>query len=604
MEFFGRFFRDRRTSRYFLASLLVLVLAIGGIGFLAAMKQRANLTRALLEEGSSLATLLQVSGENAVAANRALENLIAQRLLDNARFIDELAGSGRLSQGDLARIARENRLQKIEILDEKGEPVELQPGRGALARGPENGGRGYGPMGPGGGMGMGSMGAMMQQMSPEMREQMRHYMGPHFYSPLLQGKAKEALEGFGERKFWQGREFGVALRRQDAPGVIVITANADYILGLREQVGLQKLMDDLRSSPRIRYLSLVDTSFKVVASTDRSRLNREEKNPFLQGVLESGRQSSRVLDFPPGKRTLEVAAPFLVDATPLGLFRIGLNMDQIEAAWRNALRSLSLYGASVLLIAALAVGIIFVEQQAHLRRTRALEREAEERRRLASLGNLAAGVAHEVRNPLNAVGMGLQRLQREFRPASSPDSAEYQDILQVLREEVKRLDGIVENFLTLARPMNLRKEPVDLEKIFAELETLLQEEVRAKGLTWKIRLESGLPPIEADPRQLKQALMNLILNGIQATPPGGTVEVRATPNGEGVFLAVQDTGAGIAAEDRERIFDPYFTTKQGGTGLGLTLARQIVEGHAGRISVESSRGHGSTFTLWLPGREG
>ncbi|MBI3016049.1 MAG: hypothetical protein HYY65_13545 [Candidatus Tectomicrobia bacterium] len=592
------FFKDRRTSRYFLASLAVLLLAIAGIGLLAAVKQRDNLTRVLMEEGSSLAAVLQVGGRNAVAANRALENLIAQRLLDNARLIDELAGNGRISEGDLLEIARENRLQKIEILNERGEPEELRPGRGPFAWGEMM--RRLGPGSPDPERRRGPFGRMMEQIPREMREEMRQHMRQHFYSPLLEGKAKEALQGFGERQFWQGRQFGVAVRRKSAPGAIVITANADYILSFREEVGLQKLMDDLRSDPRLRYVSLQDANFKVVTSSDRSRLGQEEKNPFLEGILKSGREASRVLDSPEGRKTLEVAAPFLVEGAPLGLFRIGLSMDHVEAAWQNALRSLFLYGAAVLLVAAFAVGTIFSEQQAQMRRARVLEKEAEERHRLASLGNLAAGVAHEVRNPLNAIGMGLQRLQREFRPGSAQDGAEYQEILRVIRDEVNRLNGIIENFLTLARPMNLQKEPVSLSTVVSELETLLREEIRAKGLHWETRLEPNLPAVAADPRQLKQALMNLILNGIQATPPEGSLELLATPNDRGILLSVRDSGAGISPEDRERIFDPYFTTKQGGTGLGLTLARQIIEAHAGRISVESSPGQGSTFTLWLP----
>jgi len=582
------FFKDRRTSRYFLASFVVLLLAIGGIGFLAAMKQRDNLTRVLQEQGASLAAVLQVGGRNAVAANRALENLVAQRLLDNARLIDELASNGRFSQRDVLRIAQENRLEKIEILNEKGEPVELQPGRGPFTRG--------GMM-----SGMGPFGGMMQQMPPEMRAQMREHLRRHFYSPLLEGKAKEVLEGFGEKKFWQGRQFGVAVRRKNAPGAIVIMANADYILGFREEVGLQKLMDDLHSDPRLRYVSLQDTNFKVVASSDRRRLGAEEKNPFLEGILKSGSEASRILDSPARKKTLELAAPFIVERTPLGIFRIGLSMDHVEAAWRNALRSLFLYGAAVLLVAAFAVGMIFAEQQTQLHRTRVLEKEAEERHRLASLGNLAAGVAHEVRNPLNAIGMGLQRLQREFTPGSPEDGEQYQEILRVIRDEVSRMNGIIENFLTLARPMNLQKETVSLVTLVSELETLLKEEIRSRDLHWKADLEPNLPVVSADPRQLKQALMNLILNGIQATPSEGSVELSAMRNENGVTLSVKDSGSGISPEDRERIFDPYFTTKQSGTGLGLTLARQIIEAHGGKISVESAKDRGSTFTLWLPG---
>jgi signal transduction histidine kinase len=241
---------------------------------------------------------------------------------------------------------------------------------------------------------------------------------------------------------------------------------------------------------------------------------------------------------------------------------------------------------------------VFVGQSRHHERVRALERALTRQERLAALGHLAAGVAHEVRNPLNAVGMGIQRLQAEFSPVEGEE--EFRHLCTVMRGEVARLNGIVQDFLQLARAPVLQPEPVLAATLLNEVAALMETEATAQEIRLTLQVPEGLPPLVVDRQQLKQALINLLLNAIQATPPGGSVQMAATAETEALCLIVSDSGSGIAPEIKDRIFDPYFTTKLQGTGLGLPIALRIIQAHGGTLDVSHAPGGGTLVEVHLP----
>jgi signal transduction histidine kinase len=254
-------------------------------------------------------------------------------------------------------------------------------------------------------------------------------------------------------------------------------------------------------------------------------------------------------------------------------------------------------------MAILAVGIfgmaaIFYNQNSHLREVKALEGEVARREHLSALGNLAASVAHEVRNPLNAISMGLQRLDSEFHPTQ--DEEDYSRFIGLMRGEVRRLNSIVEEFLSLARPLDLKPEPVRIDGLLGELALLAKAEAESSKVEIHVATSPGLPKVKADLNYLKQLLLNLILNGIQAMPDGGSLTLEAKAARGKLLLTVTDAGVGIPPEILPRIFEPYFTTKANGSGLGLAIARRIVEAHGGTIEVKSEVGRGSIFHISLP----
>lgn len=239
-------------------------------------------------------------------------------------------------------------------------------------------------------------------------------------------------------------------------------------------------------------------------------------------------------------------------------------------------------------------------------------REAVEAERVHALTLLAASVAHEIGNPLNALHIHLQLMEREVRKLSARSrrgSAETEtaavaerltQFLEVAKGEVGRLDYIITDFLQAMRPSPPKFRDGSVNDVVQETARLLEPELENRGIRVVTRLGRGLPDVRFDPAQIKQALLNLMKNAMQAMTKGGTLTLSTGSVPEDVWLAVNDTGAGIAADQLSRLFQPFHTTKEKGTGLGLMIVQRIVRDHGGRIDVESEVGRGTTFKIRLP----
>jgi PAS domain S-box-containing protein len=236
--------------------------------------------------------------------------------------------------------------------------------------------------------------------------------------------------------------------------------------------------------------------------------------------------------------------------------------------------------------------------------------EAVEAERVHALTLLAGSLAHEIGNPLNALDIHLQLMEREVRrlrrlagegDTEMASSAErLTGYLEVAKGEVHRLDYIITEFLQALRPSPPKFQGASLNETADETLALLKPELEARGLSVVTELSAGLPAAQFDPAQIKQVLVNLVKNAMQATPRGGVITLSSGANGEAVWLCVRDTGAGIPPDRLNRIFEPFFTTKEKGTGLGLLIVQRIIRDHRGRIEVESGVGKGTAFKLWIP----
>ena len=220
--------------------------------------------------------------------------------------------------------------------------------------------------------------------------------------------------------------------------------------------------------------------------------------------------------------------------------------------------------------------------------------------RLAAVGSLSAQVAHEVRNPLSAIGLNAELLEDEFVSSlKEPKRGEAAALLRAIANEIERLTQITEGYLKLARLPRPELRVVDLNALVADLTAMLGEELKAHQIGVVVELVTPAPRAWGDPGQLRQALLNVVRNSREAMTAGGTLRIRTRHNTEHVSLEVSDTGPGIPAEVLPRVFEPFFTTKPEGTGLGLSLANQIVTEHGGAINVTSTPGN-TTVTLSLP----
>lgn len=215
--------------------------------------------------------------------------------------------------------------------------------------------------------------------------------------------------------------------------------------------------------------------------------------------------------------------------------------------------------------------------------------------RLSALGELSAGLAHELRNPLGSIEGAVQILRRPELP-----NATRQEFGELAQKEVNRLKELVSNFLDFARPQTPRRKPTNVSELLESVKLLAADTANMSQVQICVDSSRKLPAVAIDPEQMKQVLLNLVLNAIQATPSGGRVLLGANQRGEFLDIFVRDEGIGIEPENLERIFDPFFTTRADGTGLGLSIAYQIVNAHGGHIAATRNAERGMTFAVSLP----
>lgn len=216
------------------------------------------------------------------------------------------------------------------------------------------------------------------------------------------------------------------------------------------------------------------------------------------------------------------------------------------------------------------------------------------------LARLLKRLAHEIRNPLSSLDVQFQLLEEDLAALAPEVRPPLGPRLGIIRGELQRLDSIVERFLKLAGPSALELAPVQIHEIVTHVCELLRPEASRRKVEILTTVELDLPPVTADSVRLTQTLMNLIINGIQAINGGGQVQVNAGKAGDSLWLRVQDTGPGIPPNELGEIFDPYFTTKPEGNGLGLWIAQQIAVAHGGDLHAENAPGGGAVFVLTLP----
>jgi two-component system sensor histidine kinase HydH len=328
-----------------------------------------------------------------------------------------------------------------------------------------------------------------------------------------------------------------------------------------------------------------------------------ERKPF---VIPDAGKDPRVNPVLQGKLNLQslVVIPLLAKEKPLGAIAAD-HTEPGKIITRKTLESVMTFAQQ----AGLAIhnALMYQELKAFsqqmeekIQKTTADLRETEAQlirsEKLAALGQLAAGIAHEIRNPLTSINILIHSLTENF-----PSENAHREDLQVIEEEIRRINEIVDQFLRFAKPASPHFEKTNLTPVFEEILQLLRPQIERGKIKVKKEFEP-LPFITVDREQIKQGILNLLLNAVQAMPKGGHLTLRGqvSESDRWIRLSIQDSGIGIPGEDLNKLFDPFFSTKEGGVGLGLSIAHRIIDQHQGKIEVESAPGKGTRLTVWLP----
>lgn len=411
-----------------------------------------------------------------------------------------------------------------------------------------------------------------------------------------------------------------------------------------QQKVLKAFMDKL-GQLGVRDVSITDTS-EVQASTDPQKVGKGlvrrpkssgPKQYVIRGVL--GEESAHA------HSTSTLTLPIVLGDRRVGYLLITRHLDDFSALAREAFVSrvaatLAVFGVGILVSLYLswsvsrplhrlteAVGRVakgdlavhvplegggeigdlartFNEMVARLRENRLLEERLHFAERSTALGRLASAVAHEIRNPLNFVSLSIDHVRGRLAPAEPARAQEFDGILGNVKGEINRLNRLVGEFLSFGKPMRLHPQECAVEVLLKEVGALVDHKARDQGIALSVQVDGPLPRIVADPELLKTCFLNLMINGVDAMPAGGvlTARVRVEPGAEGGHLLVEvtDTGRGMADDEIRDAFEPYFSTKETGLGIGLALTRKIVDDHRGTIELSSAPGKGTCARLRFP----
>lgn len=389
----------------------------------------------------------------------------------------------------------------------------------------------------------------------------------------------------------------------------------------------------------INEINIINTEGEIIDSSDPEKIGKKRELKKLEKGIHAVRRpvGGAVLS----QKPYEVVVPVIVGDEQLGYVQINMLLDNIRDIQRaNFIRRLFATGmvftVGIALIIFLArryttpiqnlvedfkrisagdlsvtipvesndeIGEMakgFNNMVEKLREREALEKRLYEAEHLSRVGQLASGIAHEIRNPLNYISLAIDHLKTEMLPCCADKCSELEDLADKIKEEVRRANYMVVNFMNYGRPLKLRRTEVDYPELLDKVLPVLEGRLAERRIVVEKQIPVDMPPLWIDGELFRNCILNFVLNASQAMPEGGTITLGAEFGEASVRLTFRDVGNGIAPEDLDKIFQPYFTTKDVGIGLGLAITERIVREHGGSIKVESVVGRGTTITVTLP----
>ncbi|MFA4921471.1 MAG: ATP-binding protein [Candidatus Neomarinimicrobiota bacterium] len=560
MSFSGKEFKlHPRTAVSVFIILLFLLLSSAYLEF----RNRKNTTLELMALMSeNLSQTIRQAAVNSILSNDVIEDELAARTQNALQIITSGTDLLTTSQAVLERIIAEHQLIGMQIINREGQILR-------------------------------TIGRITDD-----------HIDPVYLQDWL--RSDESAINFGMSTTSAENKFVIGIGLKIAAGAVIGFSDADELIALRRKIGIGNLMNSISQNSAVAYIAIQDSLGILAATANIETLSAIASDSFLRTGMDSTNFKWRISRFKE-RRIFEGVLPFYVLDVSYGLIRIGLDYKPIQEIQASAIRQGAMRLGILLVIGFLLAAFSITNQNVRLLRREKenitkevyrLQDDLRRRERFSAMGELAAGVAHEIRNPLNAISMTVQRLAREFPPAEG--AGEQAQLIKTIRQEIERIGAIIRQFLDFARPAPLAKKSVEIDELITNVIALYQ--ARAASQQIKIESENHLhSKVFIDPDKITQGLINLLENALDAVASGGTVKLRVASSGRKKFsITVEDDGMGIPTENLNRIFNLYFTTKPNGTGLGLAQVYQIVSEHSGEIEVISRPGQGTRFVLTIP----
>jgi signal transduction histidine kinase len=414
------------------------------------------------------------------------------------------------------------------------------------------------------------------------------------------GRKLTTLELMEKIRIKRGIGF-IALRRKDNSGTVVINVDKPGLIYWSMKVAGEKGINKIGEGHGIIYMQIINDQKKLLTSVGQAppNLNNGDFN-FKEILAGNVKIASRKINSAQNK-ILDLAAPLFLDKKIAGIVRLGLDRSSMDKSIAENRQNIFIFMFFIVIIALLSMWLLYHDQNRHLAGIVEMERQLEKAERLSSLGQLAAGVAHEIRNPLNAISMATQRLKRDFIPLDSGKAEDFKNLSGVIRDEIKRLNGIIEEFLTFSKSRRLELCKFSVTEVLQKIVSLIREEASSRGITIETKWREAPALISMDINKLQQAFLNIIKNAMESITAEGKIFITVNKEGKNyIVVSISDTGCGMTEKEIESIFNPEYTTKEKGLGLGIPLACEIIRGHGGDIRVISRKDRGTTFEVILP----
>lgn len=551
-----------KTASIIAVPLFVLIFVQSILEYRSGRKAVVDL---MASQSEALILSVARAGEKGIVAYEFQQREILDHLFSLAKFIDVYGENGRTVNEDMLALYNGGEIKLALLLNADGKLYKSlrYPGK-----------------------------------NPGMRDYMERL------SPVLNGESETA--GLGIITLDDGQKYFAAAAGRSAGGAVVVAIDASELLSLRRTFGAGSVIDYLSGSPGILYVGILKDGMILAASREFPVSHEDDWYSEPPGGKEEIKTRLYGRSETSGSGVFEAAGSFMVGDRILGEIVIGMSTAQLDLVSSKLKRDILWRSILFLMIAVIALGGIFVRQNYRMltrkydeirEEVRMLEADRTASEKLTAMGELAKGVAHEVRNPLNAIRVIIQRLKREFSPEK--DIEEYRELTDIIQNETDRINRTVNDFLDMAKPPVLNKSKGDIVACLQEILRLFKPRADARGCEIVTDM-NPVPQFEFDHNLCREGVLNLLENSLSAVGDKGIIRIGVRHEDDKAFIDIEDNGPGIPEELKSRVFDLYYTTKDTGTGLGLPTVLRIVKEHGGRINLSDSRLGGARFSLELP----